>query len=571
MKRVIFTTYDDINDKDDQWSIHSFQQNQIKDYYDKLVSNKENYANSIGVDFKLFRNTMKDFEVKDDMEFTKVNLYKHHLFATLAEEYDEVMYVDMDVVFNTQDNVFEEFDLSNGIAIKYDDNLIVSKVNEEVLVKEIGKRSPTLKYHITKDLLDGADCHVMNTGIMIGKKEHIQQIKYMKRLSDIADKILYIKDNAVSSGNASFLRMFYYPNNESIFSYILEEYNIPYQLMPEEWHTQISDEPKEIDWNKIKCAHFINKKFNAFFNDKTKCIYSIYIEIPDDKLDNPKGPNDDTVGKSQRTKERLAKYKDKLIQQQKDYANNVGAEYILFGDDDQFKSFTKRFPDLSIYDIINLYKVYLLDKLTYDYDLVLYVDLDVYFAKQTDVFNYMRAEHCFACQVCDAAETGIPEINLTKYFKTYNRDFRSPHTKYWNSHALLVEEGLPGDNYVFNTGIMMASRKVMEQINYFSDIEEVIETMKELKEFSMYPELVQKAFGYDNETIMSYKTKKNNVPLHRLPLYFHWIHDYTGLKSFYSENPQFKTAQSLLESNIKKHNIHLVHFISKNFGLVFDK
>ena len=118
---------------------------------------------------------------------------------------------------------------------------------------------------------------------------------------------------------------------------------------------------------------------------------------------------------------------------------------------------------------------------------------------------------------------------------------------------------------------MMASKKVMEQINYFGDIEEVIDTMKELKEFSMYPQQVQRVFGYDNETIMAYKVVKNNVPVHRLPAYLHWKHDYTGLKSYDSTTQEFKAAKYSLLAKIKENNVQLVHFISKNFGLVFDK
>lgn len=570
MKRVIFTTYDNINDVDDKWSNHSFQQNQIRDYFDRLIQNKFDYAESIGAEFNFYYNTMEDFDVDAGLEFTKVNLYKHHLMAKLAEEYDEVMYVDMDVVFNTTDNIFEELDLSKGIYIKDQDHKIENKVNEEILFSEIGQRNPTLKYHITKDLLGGKDCHVMNTGIMIAKSEFIKQIKYIDRLPELIQKVHDIKIDSLKNSTATFLRMYYYPNNESIFSYILEEYNVPYVLMEDKWHKIISDTPRELDWNEIKIAHFINKKFNAFFNDKTKCIYSIYIEIPDERLDNPVGPLDDPVNKSKRTKERLAKYKDKLFENQMNYANHVGAEYLHFTRDEEYEEFFAQYPDLSEYDVINLYKVYLLDKLTKEYDLVLYVDLDVYFATNIDVFNYMKGEHCFACEFETAEEAGV-QIYNKYYWEHYNRDFRNPQTKYWNAHALLQEEDIDGDNLVFNTGIMMASRKVMEQINYFGDIQEVITTMKELKEFSMYPEQVQRVFGYDNETIMAYKVVKNKVPVHRLPNYLHWKHDYTGLKSYDNTTKEFNLAKQSLELKMKENNIQLIHFISKNFGLVFEE
>ena len=569
MKRIIFAIYDDIKDENDKWSIHSFQRNQINDYFNLLVQNKQDYAESIGAQFILFYNTMHDFDVDAGLEFTKVNLYKHHIMAQLAEDYDEVMYVDMDVLFNTDKNVFEELDLSKGIYVKDQDHAIENKVNEEIIFSEIGNRNPTLKYHITKDLLGGRDCHVMNTGIMIAKSEFIKQIKFVDRLPDIIKKVNDIKINSLKNDTATFLRMYYYPNNESIFSYILEDNNIPYVLMEDKWHKIISDNPEDLNWDEIYIAHFINKKFNAFFNDKSKCIFSIYIEIPDERLDNPGIHPGDTVNKSKRTKERLARYRDDLFNNHMQYAKSIGATYLHFERDNEYEEFFNNFPDLSEYDVINLYKVYLLDKLSKQYDLTLYVDLDVYFVTNIDVFNYMKAESCFACESSTAEEVGISK-HYKHYWEDYNKDYRNPQTKYWNAHALLQEEDIDGDNLVFNTGIMMASRKVMEQLDYFGDIDEVIETMKELKEFSMYPEQVQKVFGYDNETIMAYKVVKNKVPVHRLPDYLHWKHDYGSLKTYDSTKKEFKIAKTALQSKIKENNIQLIHFISKNFGLVFD-
>ena len=115
MKRVIFTTFDDISNSN---NLDNTNELLVKEYFDRLIQNKKDYSDNIGVKFIFYHNTMKDFLLTDDLEFTKVNLYKHHLMAQLAEEYDEVMYVDMDVLFNTNENVFESLDLSKGIHVK---------------------------------------------------------------------------------------------------------------------------------------------------------------------------------------------------------------------------------------------------------------------------------------------------------------------------------------------------------------------------------------------------------------------------------------------------------------------
>jgi len=569
MKRVIFTTYDDIEKEQDQWGTNHYATESIKTYFDKLIANKEEYANSlINVEFKFYHNTMKDFNIDADLEFTKTNLYKHHIMAELADDYDEVMYVDMDVVFNTEKNVFDELDLSEGIHIQVQTDEVTNKDIEGVMFENIGSRSPTLKYHITKDLLGGGDNHVMNTGIMIAKSEHIKQIKFMERLPSIIEKVDDLKRNGISDDQYKFLRMYYYPNNESIFSYIMESEAIPYVIMEDRWHTLVGKDPSDLDWDNIEIAHFISKKFNMFFKDKTKLIYSIYIEIPDERLDNPRGPNDDPVNKSKRTQERLAEYKDKLYNNHLEYAHNHEATYIHFTRDNQYEEFRARFPDLSEYDVINLYKVYLLDYLTHQYDLVLYVDFDVVFVSDHDVFGYLRGEHLFCCYATNAKDAGV---NLwdARYLKAYDKDFRSPEAKYWNSHAMLSEQDVDPDNYVFNTGIMMASREVMEKLGYFSDISETIAMMKELKEDSIYPPQVQASFGYDNETIMSYKVKMNNVPVQRLSDTWHFKHVEQPLAAYTKGTEEYKTSKYTLNAEITKHNSVMVHMISKNFGLLF--
>ncbi len=568
MKRIIFTTYDNISKEQDHLGENYFATESVKEYFDGLIVNKENYADKIDVDFKFYHNTMKDFDVDTELEFTKANIYKHHIMAELAKEYDEVMYVDMDVVFNTKKNVFDELDLSKGFHIQVQTDDVTCKDIEGVMFENIGNRSPTLKYHITKDLLFGSDCHVMNTGIMIAKSEHIKQIKFIDRLPRIIDKINKLKLSGLDSDKYKLLRMYYYPNNESIFSYIMESENIPYEIMDKRWHTIINSNPQKLDWDNIEIAHFISKKFNMFFKDKTKLIYSIYIEIPDERLDNPQGPRDDTVNKSKRTKERLAEYKDKLHDNHFEYANTHNATYIQFGRDDKYEEFRARFPDLSEYDVINLYKVHILDYITYSYDLVLYVDLDVWFNNfDIDVFDYLKGESTLCCDTTNALDCGV-KLWDAFYLQDYDKDFRSPEAKYWNCHAMLSEKDMETDNYVFNTGIMMASRKVMKQLDYFSDIDETLAMMKELKEDSIYPLQVQKSFGYDNETIMSYKVNMNNVIVSRLNETWHLKHYTDKLKSFTKGTTEYETSKHTLKARIRENNTVMVHMISKNFGLI---
>ena len=571
MKQVIFTVYDDIKkeiagltrmESDVVFNMDKANTLLVAEYFDRLVQNKREYAEKIGADFKFFHNTMDTSELKNENDFTNVNLYKHYLFAQLAKEYDEVMYVDMDVVFNTDLNVFEEHDLSKGIHVKDQDNEIIWKNKNEIALVRIGKRSPTLKYFITKELLDGKDNHVMNTGIMLGRSEHILQINYLERLKEANDIIDELKDLP------ELLNPHYYPNNESIFSYILEKFNIPYVLLEEEWHKIYSDKPEEGLTG--HCIHFINKQFGRYFTEKTKCIYSLHIDIPQELLDNPKSFKDNPLTKSEMAKIGFNQYKDQLIDNHASYAKAVGAQYIHFQRDNDYEEFRKRFTNLSEYDIVNLYKIWLLDKLTREYDLVMYVDLDVYFRDKASIFDTVPADHSICCLYDTSEDLHITATNT--YFNKFKKDFRNPEAKYWNAHAMLVEEDLEPDNYVFNTGIIITSKKCMEQLDYFSDIDEVLENMKELKEdeFSMYPEKVRGSFGYDNETIMAYKVNKNKVAVTQLPVWWHWRHYYKSKEAMIPGTFQFKDDLYRLSKKCDEWDVSIIHFISKNFGLVFD-
>jgi hypothetical protein len=567
MKRIIFTSYDDLK-TNNLSKLDSTAENQIADYFDRLVENKKNYAKSIGVDFKLYHNTMQDFAVTGELEFTKVNLYKHHLMHELAKQYDEVMYVDMDVVFNTTKNVFEELQLDQGIHVIHQDEEILSKNINEILFQKLGLRNSTLKYHITKDLLDGKDNHVINTGVIIGKSEHLKQIKLVERLPDIIEKINDLKNQIGSGKDFVYLRGYYYPNNESVFSYILEEYDIPYVIMDKKWHTICDYVARQK--SEAEIYHFVNKNFYAFFKNKTKAIFSIYVKIDDVNLDNPSSAVDSIIPKSKQTQILLEQYKDQLYANKEQYAKAIGAEFILFQRDEKYETFLKRFPDLSEYDVVNLYKIYLLDELTKQYDYVLYLDYDVVALNSIDFFDHVPVENAIGCYYSTPESLDIPK-DKNNYFKNYSKDFRSPHSKYWNAHALLSEEDLDPENVVFNTGIIGASKKMMDKLDYFSDIDKTIQTMKALKESSMYPEKVQAAFGYDNETIFSYKVKKNKVPVYQLGSDWHYKHNYKNKDSFTKGTSSYTLDKYEFELDVKRHNVVLAHFISKNFGIYFER
>ena len=573
MKRIIFTVYDDLKTQEhSNVDLDISAQIQVAEYMDRLVNNKKEYAKSCGVDFKFFHNTMGDKNLgKTDIAFTNSNLYKHQLLAKLADEYDQVMYVDMDVVFNTTENVFDKIDLSKGIAVKDQDSEIKSKSYSEALSLSFGMRNPTLKYFITKDLLGGKDNHVINTGIIIGNSSDIKKLQYVKRLPAIVKRIAKLKDESIKDGKLNWIRHFFYPNNESIFSYILEKHKIPYQILDDEWHdirdNQIVDRP----YGKI--IHFINKQFHAFFDDKTKVVYSLYIRIEDANFDDSGMViGERNISKSKRTQEKMDYYYDQLIADKKRYAESIGAEFIMFERDKMYEDFLKKYSNMSEYDTINLYKIFLLEKLADKYDLVLYLDFDVHCRRDIDIFNTINCTNFLRCAF--STKTNLNINNTMSYFSNYDKDFRHPQSKYWNTHALLNEYELDvSEPKVFNTGIIAASSSMIKSLDFFGDLEAVIEMMTELKEdnASMYPLQIQKAFGYDNETIFAFKIVANNVNYKNLDdEIWHYKHyGGAGISSNIEEKVKNSIRKEAYKGAMAEHNPVFVHFISKQLELAY--
>jgi hypothetical protein len=294
----------------------------------------------------------------------------------------------------------------------------------------------------------------------------------------------------------------------------------------------------------------------------TKVIYSLYIDIPKDELDPQPAYHGDTISKTLRTKERMSDYYVWLRKRQEEYAESIGVEYKLFQYDNQYLEFKETFADkpyITTYNIINFYKIHLMYELAKTYDEILYLDFDVVPLKNECFFERWKLK-----QNGMAILSNRKYINISLHKMMLDREFheefganptytsnRSPTAKYWNCRALLTENDMSGANDVYNTGIVGITKDQLKQLNYFENFDELLLEMKGLKEdpFSMYPPHITDLFGYDNETIWSFKARMNNVTAQLLDSEWH----------------QFMDKISFVSKKTK-----LVHVINKDFAYVKD-
>ena len=126
MSRVVFSLYIDIpKDELDLFDSNIIKKgevptnhrtkDQFKIHYGDLIATKEIYANKIGADFKMFEYDADWIVYSEKLKekypyltaYNIVNFYKIHLLYELSKNYDEILYLDFDVVPMKYDNFFE--------------------------------------------------------------------------------------------------------------------------------------------------------------------------------------------------------------------------------------------------------------------------------------------------------------------------------------------------------------------------------------------------------------------------------------------------------------------------------
>ena len=269
MKRVIYSLYIDVPENEfvDNIETNLNTKKQFKENYIKLLANKQWYANQLNVDFKIF-------EYEDYIEYYNyfkkkypyittyniINFYKLHLLCELSKSYDEILYLDFDVVCLTNENFFETWNLNKGICVYNNSSLV--KTIEAVTERSQTIRSPTSKYYNTQAMLIEKGLNpknkVINTGIIGANKNHINQLKYFDDFDNDLNIMTKLKSN-YDIFPKKIVDFFGY-DNETLFSVKLNENNVPVQWLDNHWHYFFDTQgfiPKD-----TKFVHTINKKFD---------------------------------------------------------------------------------------------------------------------------------------------------------------------------------------------------------------------------------------------------------------------------------------------------------------------
>ena len=272
MKRLIFSMHFEVPDDQfvDNVETNLNTKKQFLEHYNKLLQCKQLYAGGIGCDF-VFVNKYLDYydEMKSKYPFLTtyniINFYKIYLMYKFSSKYDEILYIDFDVIPNTNENFFDVWDLSKGIAVLNNNERVLPIEKTTETSQTI--RSPNSKYYNTQAMLLNhglsSECDVINTGMIGANKEHLYKLAYFNQFDQDMIKMTQLKfDTSVFP--KKIVDYFGY-DNETLFGFKLKQNNVPVQWLDDKWHYFFDKElfiPKD-----TKFIHAINKRFDIVWRN----------------------------------------------------------------------------------------------------------------------------------------------------------------------------------------------------------------------------------------------------------------------------------------------------------------
>ena len=268
MRRVIYSWYYDI--PTDELVSHHESKDKFKEYYDWLLASQQCYARKIDVDYKHFTadnnfmNYQKWFSdnYPEVSTYNVVNFYKIHLMYELAKDYDEILYLDLDVIPVTDLNFFEEFDLSKGIAILSGTGINQKPIRKgDTLKYTHDVRSPMAKLWNSKCMLAELDFDidtpsVFNTAIVGARACDLHALKYF---DDFKDTLNLMSEMITDDFYPETIRCMFGYDNETLWGVKTYINNIKWQELGDEWHYFMDN------WSYVRSAskfiHCVSKDF----------------------------------------------------------------------------------------------------------------------------------------------------------------------------------------------------------------------------------------------------------------------------------------------------------------------
>ena len=268
----------DENYADDPLTKNQRSWNSYEKYKNELHENKVKYSKSINADYIQFGydQDYSNFEKKmlsitDKIsKYDIINFYKFDRAEHLLKTYDKILFLDYDVICNTEEDFFKEHDLNKiPIAKSLKSDLDVTM---EMVLKQPnwGIRSPFGKRINTYFLCQEYDVicpshkiiPAYNTAIMGFSKKTINELNYFNNFEDLIKTMEILK---VDESIPENVRITFGRDNETVFGFRLYENELEVDELEMKWHYIVGHKDDMKKFNENYFCHMINKRFDYYF------------------------------------------------------------------------------------------------------------------------------------------------------------------------------------------------------------------------------------------------------------------------------------------------------------------
>lgn len=263
MKKIIFTLYR--NDLNEHTSVTDHKRLQFAKYEDLIKKQQSSYAQLVGADYECFKPSSRDYV---DVQFEK--LLK---FEELIKEYDQVLYLDFDVIPITKTNVFDKFRGNDIYAFNIE--IIVNWQFKEVIKNRMkdgnwhgmdmySKSQVKKSMLLLDDIISHDTC--LNTGVVLMNRECVKNLKLSERLPSAIEQFKEALDDNVYPLE---MTKSWSLNNEVVLSYLIEKYDLLFTDIGMPWNFIMDHNEQEMS-GAAHFLHFVHKKFENYFTPQEK-------------------------------------------------------------------------------------------------------------------------------------------------------------------------------------------------------------------------------------------------------------------------------------------------------------
>lgn len=245
MKKLIFSVWNDLTESHPSATDEKLQA--FHTYKKELISRQTKYAKLCGADYEIFSSNKKTYP---DTQFFKIMKCEE-----LCEVYDKIVYLDLDVIPKTSNNIFDDFNFGAYFLEcqpnKYFRSDIENNTIDEMDMysKMCCKNAMLLLHDITGNNL------VANTGVLIYNKN--AELNFTEQLEEIHKTFIEAcEDNLYPKEISNSWK----PNNEVFYSYLIEKNKIPYDNIGLQWNFILDANNTEYSPS-AHMIHQVNKDF----------------------------------------------------------------------------------------------------------------------------------------------------------------------------------------------------------------------------------------------------------------------------------------------------------------------